>query len=68
MKTVRSLLPPGDVPYGNLKEDVTASGNLSDKIKASGRVKNSVAEESQRAKKTSIRKESEKFLQLCSGW
>jgi len=66
-ETVRSLLPPGDVPYGNLKEDVTASGNLSDKIKASSQVKNSVAEESQRAKKTSIRKESEKFYNFVQG-
>lgn len=66
-ETVISLLPEGEVPYGNLKEDVTASGNLSDKIKASGQAKNSIAEESQRAKKTSIRKESSKFYNFVKG-
>ncbi len=66
-ESVISVLPPGDVPYGNLKEDVTASGNLSDKIKASGKVNNSIAEESQRAKKTSIRKECSKFYNVVKG-
>lgn len=66
-ESVRSLLPEGEVPYGNLKEDVTASGNLSDKIRASGQTNNSVAEESQRAKKTSIRKEAEKFYNFVQG-
>ena len=66
-ETVISLLPPGEVPYGNLKEDVTASGNLSDKIRASSQTQNSIAEESQRAKKTSIRKESSKFYNFVKG-
>ena len=66
-ESVRSLLPEGEVPYGNLKEDVTASGNLSDKIRASGQINNTVAEESQRAKKTSIRKEAEKFYNFVQG-
>jgi hypothetical protein len=66
-ESVRSLLPEGEVPYGNLKEEVTASGNLSDKIRASGQSNNSIAEESQRAKKTSIRKEAEKFYNFVQG-
>ncbi len=65
--SVISVLPAGDVPYGNLKEDVTASGNLSDKIKTSSQQNNSIAEESLRAKKTSIRKESEKFYNFVKG-
>lgn len=66
-ESVISLLPEGDVPYGNLMEDVTASGNLSDKIKTSSQQNNSIAEESLRAKKTSIRKESEKFYNFVKG-
>jgi hypothetical protein len=66
-ESVISLLPPGEVPYGNLKEDVTASGSLSDKIKASSQSQNSIAEESQRAKKTSIRKESTKLYNFVKG-
>lgn len=66
-ETVHSLLPQGEVPYGNLKEDVTASGNLSDKIRTSSQKNNTVAEESQRAKKTSIRKEAEKFYNFVHG-
>jgi hypothetical protein len=30
---VLSVLPEGDIPYANLKEDFKVSGNLSDKVK-----------------------------------
>jgi len=32
-ETVLSVLPEGDIPYANLKEDFKVSGNLSDKVK-----------------------------------
>ena len=32
-ETVVSVLPEGDIPYSNLKEDFKVSGNLSDRVK-----------------------------------
>ena len=32
-ETVLSVLPKGDIPYSNLKEDFKVSGNLSDRVK-----------------------------------
>ena len=32
-ETVLSVLPEGDIPYANLKEDFKVSGNLSDRVK-----------------------------------
>ena len=58
--TVISLLPYGDVPYGNLKEDASKSGTLSDKI-ANRNKKDTIsyngAEEDIKTQRSSIRNE-----------
>jgi len=68
--TVISMLPEGDVPYGNLKEDASTSGSLSDKI-ANRNKKDSIAyngvEEDIRTQKSSIRNEFSKFYNFVKG-
>lgn len=66
-ETVISMLPEGEVPYGNLKEDASTSGNLSDKIRVASQADNTIAEESLRSKKTSIRNEYTKFYNFVKG-
>ena len=63
-ETVISLLPEGDVPYGNNREDNSMTGTLSDKINdAVGKMNemgsNSLGSQDQG--KASIRKEYTKF-------
>jgi|TARA_B100001094_G_scaffold253998_1_gene252630 hypothetical protein len=69
-ESVISLLPPGDVPYGNLVEDGSSNGNLSQKI--ANRTKgDSIAyngtEENLKAQKSSIANEYSKFYNFVKG-
>ena len=62
--SVISLLPEGEVPYGNLVEDGTSKGTLSQKISSRTRSDNIAyngAEEDLRAQKSSIANEADKF-------
>jgi len=68
--TVVSLLPEGEVPYGNLVEDGTSTGSLSQKI--SNRTKgDNIAyngtEEDLKAQKSSIANEYAKFYNFVQG-
>ena len=69
-ETVISVLPPGDVPYGNTREDNSVTGTLSDKIndavgKMSEMGSNSLGSQDQG--KASIRKEYTKFYNFLKG-
>ena len=69
-ETAISVLPPGDVPYGNTREDNSVTGTLSDKINdAVGKMSeigsNSLG--SQYQGKASIRKEYTKFYNFLKG-
>ena len=65
-----SVLPPGEVPYGNTREDNSVTGTLSDKINdAVGMMKESGSTSlgSQDQGKASIRKEYTKFYNFLKG-
>ena len=69
-ETAISALPPGDVPYGNTREDNSVTGTLSDKIndavdKMSEMGSNSLGSQDQG--KASIRKEYTKFYNFLRG-
>ena len=69
-ETAISVLPPGDVPYGNTREDNSVTGTLSDKIndavgKMSEMGSNSLGSQDQG--KASIRKEYTKFYNFLKG-
>ena len=69
-ETAISVLPPGDVPYGNTREDNSVTGSLSDKIndavgKMSEMGSNSLGSQDQG--KASIRKEYTKFYNFLKG-
>ena len=69
-ESVISLLPEGDVPYGNTREDNSVTGTLSDKINdAVGMMKESGSTSlgSQDQGKASIRKEYLKFYNFLKG-
>jgi len=68
--SIITLLPEGDVPYGNTREDNSATGTLSDKIndavdKMGEMGSNSLGAQDQG--KASIRKEYSKFYNFCKG-
>ena len=68
--TIISLLPEGDVPYGNTREDNSVTGTLSDKINdAVGKMNEmgSTSLGSQDQGKASIRKEYTKFYNFLKG-
>jgi len=69
-ETAISVLPPGEVPYGNTREDNSVTGTLSDKIndavgKMSEMGSNSLGSQDQG--KASIRKEYTKFYNFLKG-
>ena len=69
-ETAISALPPGDVPYGNTREDNNVTGTLSDKIndavdKMGEMGSNSLGSQDQG--KASIRKEFTKFYNFLKG-
>ena len=69
-ETAVSALPPGEVPYGNTREDNSVTGTLSDKINdAVGKMgemgSNSLGSQDQG--KASIRKEYAKFYNFVKG-
>ena len=69
-ETAISLLPPGEVPYGNTREDNSVTGTLSDRINdAVGKMSeigsNSLGSQDQG--KASIRKEYTKFYNFLKG-
>ena len=69
-ETAISALPPGDVPYGNTREDNNVTGTLSDKIndavdKMGEMGSNSLGSQDQG--KASIRKEYSKFYNFLKG-
>ena len=69
-ESVISLLPEGDVPYGNTREDNSVTGTLSDKINdAVGMMREtgSTSLGSQDQGKASIRKEYTKFYNFLKG-
>jgi len=69
-ESVISLLPEGDVPYGNTREDNSVTGSLSDKINdAVGMMAEtgSTSLGSQDQGKASIRKEYTKFYNFLKG-
>ena len=69
-ESVISLLPEGDVPYGNTREDNSVTGTLSDKINdAVGMMRESGSTSlgSQDQGKASIRKEFTKFYNFLKG-
>ena len=69
-ESVVSLLPEGEVPYGNTREDNSVTGTLSDKINdAVGMMKESGSTSlgSQDQGKASIRKEYTKFYNFLKG-
>ena len=69
-ESVISLLPQGDVPYGNTREDNSVTGTLSDKINdAVGMMAESGSTSlgSQDQGKASIRKEFTKFYNFLKG-
>ena len=69
-ETAISLLPPGDVPYGNTREDNSVTGTLSDKINdAVGMMRESgqTSLGSQDQGKASIRAEYTKFYNFLKG-
>jgi len=69
-ETAISVLPPGEVPYGNTREDNSVTGSLSDKIndavgKMSEMGSNSLGSQDQG--QASIRKEYTKFYNFLKG-
>ena len=69
-ESVVSLLPEGEVPYGNTREDNSVTGSLSDKINdAVGMMRESGSASlgSQDQGKASIRKEYSKFYNFLKG-
>ena len=69
-ETAISVLPPGEVPYGNNKEDSIVTGTLSDKINdAVGKMSEmgSTSLGSQDQGQASIRKEYTKFYNFLKG-
>ena len=69
-ESVISLLPEGDVPYGNTREDNSVTGTLSDKINDAVdmmRESGSTSLGSQDQGKASIRKEYLKFYNFLKG-
>ena len=69
-ETAISVLPPGDVPYGNNREDSMVTGTLSDKINdAVGKMSEmgSTSLGSQDQGQASIRKEYTKFYNFIKG-
>ena len=69
-ETAISVLPPGEVPYGNNKEDSMVTGTLSDKINdAVGKMSEmgSTSLGSQDQGQASIRKEYTKFYNFLKG-
>ena len=69
-ETAISVLPPGDVPYGNTREDNSMTGTLSDRINdAVGKMREmgSTSLGSQDQGKASIRKEYTKFYNFVKG-
>ena len=69
-ETAISVLPPGEVPYGNTREDNSVTGTLSDKISdAVGKMSEmgSTSLGSQDQGKASIRKEYTKFYNFLKG-
>ena len=69
-ESVVSLLPEGDVPYGNTREDNSVTGSLSDKINDAVdmmRESGSTSLGSQDQGKASIRKEYSKFYNFLKG-
>ena len=68
--TVISLLPVGEVPYGNLVEDGSSRGNLSQKISSRTKGDNisyNGTEEDMKAQKSSIANEYNKFYNFVQG-
>ena len=68
--SIITLLPEGDVPYGNTKEDQNSTGTLSGKINdAVGKMAEmgSTSLGSQDQGKASIRNEYKKFYNFCKG-
>ena len=68
--SIITLLPEGEVPYGNTREDNSVTGTLSDKINdAVGKMgeMGSASLGSQDQGKASIRKEYTKFYNFCKG-
>ena len=69
-ESVISVLPPGEVPYGNTREDNSVTGTLSDKINdAVGKMSEmgSTSLGSQDQGQASIRKEYTKFYNFLKG-
>ena len=69
-ESIVSLLPEGDVPYGNTREDNSVTGSLSDKINdAVGMMRESGSASlgSQDQGKASIRREYTKFYNFLKG-
>jgi len=69
-ETALSALPPGDVPYGNTREDNSVTGTLSDKINDAVGKMNEMGSKSlgsQDQGKASIRKEYTKFYNFIKG-
>ena len=69
-ESIVSLLPKGDVPYGNTREDNSVTGTLSDKINDAVNMMNesgSTSLGSQDQGKASIRKEYTKFYNFLKG-
>ena len=69
-ETAISVLPPGDVPYGNTREDNSMAGTLSDKISDAVGKMNEMGSKSlgsQDQGKASIRKEYTKFYNFIKG-
>ena len=69
-ETAISALPPGDVPYGNTREDNSMTGTLSDKINDAVDKMNEMGSASlgsQDQGKASIRKEYTKFYNFLKG-
>ena len=68
--TALSVLPPGDVPYGNTREDNSMTGTLSDKINDAVDKMGEMGSKSlgsQDQGKASIRKEYTKFYNFIKG-
>ena len=68
--TAISALPPGDVPYGNTREDNSMTGTLSDKINDAVDKMNEMGSKSlgsQDQGKASIRREYSKFYNFIKG-
>lgn len=69
-ESVISLLPPGEVPYGNLVEDGSSTGNLSQKIANRSKgdtIAYNGTEEDLKAQKSSIANEYTKFYNFVQG-